>query len=186
MTANHTSILILVLLLTILVGIPLFCVVLGFKLFKTCSSLAAKVLLGTGIAILCAYLLATLAFVLWVGPGRSGILAQGTSPEGREYCVVQTFKDMFEPYQVSFYIRDAAGVWRWNYLEHQDVAWRSARVDFSNGVARVSRNRVPFRDIGLPTNTLDLSSMQPGYRDDYCPSNFTVDDILRFHNRKFK
>ena len=113
-------------------------------------------------------------------------MAQGTSPEGRQYCVVQTFKDMVEPYQVSFYVRDVAGVWRWNYLEHEDVAWHSATVTFTNRVAHVSRNGVPFRDVVLPSNTVDLAEVQPGYQDYDCPANFTADDILKFHNRKFK
>jgi hypothetical protein len=186
MTTNYSGVFVLLLVLTIMIGLPLICVVLGFKRLKTIRSHGAKALLGAGIAILCAYLLAILAFVVWVGPGRSGIVEQGISPEGRQYCVVQTFKDMVEPYQVSFYIRDAVGVWRWNYLEHEDVAWRSAAVTFSNGVAKVSRNGAPFRDIVLPTNTVDLASVQPGYRDEYCPSNFTSAEILEFHNRKYK
>ena len=184
MTSNSTGILIVVLVLTVLVGTPLICIVFGLK--KRKSSRSATVLLWTGIIILAAYFSAVVAFVVWVGPGRSGVLARGKSPTGQEYCVVQTFKGLTEPYQVSFYVRDASGIWRWNYLEHQDVAWRTATVDFSNGVAHVSHNGATVRDILLPTNTVDLATVQPGYRDDYCPSNFTAEDILAFHNKKFK
>ena len=186
MSPNTIRIFILLAVLVILVGTPLVCIFVGLKRLKTSSPRGAKVPLWTGIIILAGYLSAVVAFVVWVGPARSGILAHGKSPTGQEYCVVQTFKGMVEPYQVSFYVRDSAGVWRWNYLAHQDVAWRSASVDFSNGVAHVSRNGLPFRDISLPTNTVDLSSVQPGYRDDYCPSNFTAENILEFHNSKFK
>ena len=186
MRTDYTSTFVLLLLLIILVGAPLLCVGWGIMKLKTCPSRSAKLLLGTGITILCGYLFLVLAYILLVGPGRSGILAKGVSPEGREYCVVQTFKDFVEPYQVSFYIRDAAGVWRWNYLEHEDIAWRSATVDFTNGVASVSRGGIPFRKIPLPTNTVDLTTVQPGYRDEYCPSNFTAEDILAWHNKKYK
>ena len=185
MTITYANSFILLLTIGILVGLPLVCVVWGFKRLNICRSGCAKLLLGTGITILCTYLLTILAFVLWVSPGHSGILTQGVSPDGRQYCVVQTFKGMVEPYQVSFYVRDTDGIWRWNYLGHQDVAWRSATVTFSNGIARVKRNGTPFLDVLLPTNIVDLASVQAGYRDHYCPSNFTADDILEFHNRTY-
>ena len=125
------------------------------------------------------------AYVAWVRPGQSGILVQGQSPDGQEFCVVQTFKGLVEPYQVSFYIRDTNRVWRWNYLEHEDTAWRSASVEFVTGKAIVSRNGKPFREVGMPTGTVTLASVPGGYVDDYCPPEFTVEDVLRFHNAKY-
>jgi hypothetical protein len=126
------------------------------------------------------------AFVAWVRPWQGGILVQGQSADGQEFCVVQTFKGLVEPYQVSFYIRDNNRVWRWNYLEHEDTAWRSASVEFVSGKAIVSRNGKPFREVGMPTGTFDLASVPSGYVDDYCPPEFTVQDVLRFHNGKYQ
>jgi hypothetical protein len=146
----------------------------------------AKRFLSIGIGTLCVYVLLILGYALLVWPGQSRIVAHGTSPMGREFCIVQTYKSWAEPYQVSFYIRDSAGVWRWNYLAHQDFAWRSATVDFDNGIAHVSSGGHRYREILLPTNTVDLTKIEPGYRNEYCPSNFTAADILSFHNKWFK
>lgn len=91
---NDAGILIWVLLLALLVGVPLLSVGLGLWKLKTCRSTSGQVLLGSGIAVLCAYLFVVLGYIAIVAPGRSGIVAKGISPEGREYCVVQTFKHM--------------------------------------------------------------------------------------------
>ncbi|MDP7062573.1 MAG: hypothetical protein QF489_06545 [Planctomycetota bacterium] len=125
-------------------------------------------------------------FVAWVRPGMSGVLAQGKSPTGQEFCVVQTYKGLTEPYQVSFYIRDADRIWRWNYLEHQGTAWRNASVEFADGEALVFRNGKPFRKIAMPTDTVDLATVPGGYVDYYCPPEFSVQDVLVFHNQNYK
>ena len=58
-----------------------------------------------------------------VGPWQSGALAAGSSPDGHEYLVVQTYGGFFERYRVSFYIRDSNGIWHWNYLGHENDSW---------------------------------------------------------------
>lgn len=137
-------------------------------------------------AILAAVLaIPVVSYLAWVRPWQSRILTQGMSPEGREFCIVQTFVNFVEPYQVSFYIRDANRIWRWNYLEHEDVAWRSASVEFSKGNALVCRNGKPFREIEMPTDTVNLASVTGGYVDNYCPADFTAQDVLKFHNDKY-
>jgi len=169
----------------IIFGIPLLCIGFGLACLLSKAS-GGKLFLGIGIGILCFYAVVAAGYMMMIGAGRSGIVAQGTSPNGKEYCIVQTYKGWTEPYQVSFYIRDASGIWRWNYLAHQDTVWSSAAVTFSNGVAHVSRDGHAYRDISLPTDTVDLMKIKPGYRDHYCPSNFTAEDILSFHNKKFR
>ena len=168
----------LVLLVPIL-ALPIVCI--GFGI-----TIRARRVLVSGIGILCIYVLLILGYVIMVWPGQSKILARGTSPMGQEYCIVQTYKGWAEPYQVSFYIRDGSGMWRWNYLAHQDIAWHSAIVTFTNGMAQVSRDGRPYRDVPMPTNTVDLARIEPGYRDEYCPSNFSAEDVLLFHNKRFK
>ena len=174
---------ILIALILVLFGTPIRFLWLGLKRINTSRPTGGKILIGIGTAILFIYLSAIIAYIVQVGPGRSGILTRGTSPRGLEYCVIQTFKGMTGPYRVSFYIRDANGLWRWNYLAHQDDAWRSATVEFSNGVAHISKNGVYRRDIPMPTNTVDLATVLPGCRDEYCPSNYTVEDILKYHTK---
>jgi hypothetical protein len=186
MTINFTILITVIAVLVILIGTPILLLYLGIKQIKTSRSTGGKILIGIGVTVLLVYLTGIGAYVIWVGPGQSRILTQGKSPEGLEYCVVQTFKDLVEPYQVSFYIRDTNRLWRWNYLEHEDVAWRSAAVDFSNGLARVSRNGIFFREVPLPTNVVDLATVLPGYLDEYCPSNFTVEEVFKYHSEHFK
>ena len=123
---------------------------------------------------------------LIIRPWQSKILTRGYSPEGREHCVVQTFKGFIEPYQVSFYIRDAEGVWRWNYLAHQDNGWKTATVTFSQGAAQISRNGTPFKVIEVPTDQVDLTQVLPGYRNDYCDGSYSVEDVFEFHNLKYQ
>lgn len=171
--------------LALLIGLPTACLIGGVLGLKSSAQQRGKLLVGAGVGILCVYGLVAFGYAVCIGPGRSGIVAHGWSPQGREYCIVQTFKTMAEPYQVSFYIRDAGGVWRWNYLAHQDSVWRSAIVSFSDGFAHVSRDGVPFRDIRVPTNRFDLAKVELD-RGNYCPSNFTANDLLSFHNRKFR
>jgi hypothetical protein len=171
--------------LMIVVVFPLACISFGIARIGSKSS-GGKLFLGIGIGIVCVYGLLVLRYFIWIGAGRSGIVVQGTSPEGRQYCIIQTYKGWVEPYQVSFYIRDTSGIWRWNYLAHQDRAWKSATVTFSGGTAHVIRDGQHYRDILLPTNTVDLATVEPGYRGDYSPSNFTPQDILAVHNQKFK
>ena len=173
-------------LVLVLVGMPLLLLIFGVRQFRKSRSVGARIAMGIGVAVCATYLSTIAAFVWWIGPGRSGILVKGHSPEGMEYCVVQTFKDMVEPYQVSFYIRDADGLWRWNYLEHEDVAWGSAQVEFHGSVVKVSRNGQPFRDIPMPTGRVDIATVQAGYRDYYCPAVYSAEDVLRFHNKKYR
>jgi hypothetical protein len=171
--------------LAVLVLTPLACISFGISRL-ICKSSGGKLFLGLGVGIVFVYGILVVGYLMMIGAGRSGIVARGSSPEGREYCIVQTYKGWTEPYQVSFYIRDASGVWRWNYLAHQDTVWNSATVTFSGGMAHVNHDGSPVRDIPLPTNTVDLTKIEPGYRDDYSPSNFTPEDILSFHNKKFR
>ncbi len=167
-------------------GIPILLIALGWGQARSERSVGGLVLVGLGMAMLLTELCIIVAYLMQIGPGRSGIIARGYSPEGREYCIVQTFKGFGEPYQVSFYIRDTNGIWHWNYLAHQDNAWRKATVDFKagKGIARVSRGAGHFRDVPLPTQSVDLATVPAGYRSDYCPSNYTAEDVLRVHNQK--
>lgn len=126
------------------------------------------------------------AWIVSMRPCQSKVLAHGYSPEGREYCIVQTFKGLTEPYQVSFYIRDPDGIWRWNYLEHEDNGWKSAKVSFSQGLAAIERNGQAFKEMEIPSDSVDLAAVLPGYRDEYCPSDYSVEDVLVFHNRQYE
>ena len=120
-----------------------------------------------------------------IRPWQSKILAHGHSPEGREYCLVQTFRDLVEPYQVSFYIRDANGIWRWNYVGHQENGWKSGTVTFSDGSALIERNGAMLKEIEIPSESVDLAGVLPGYSHQYLGSELTTDDVFAFHNQRY-
>ncbi|MCF6284385.1 MAG: hypothetical protein L3K26_04270 [Candidatus Hydrogenedentes bacterium] len=184
---NLSAIVIFSLLLLALASIPMLLVLFGNRSFTRTRSVTGLIMTGAGITIGVAYLWAITAFISAAGPEHSGIVVEGLSPSGQEYCVVQTYTGIWtEPYQVSFYIRDGDGVWRWNYLEHEDLAWRSAQVEFADDKAIVSRNGKHFSEIPMPADSVDLATVLPGYRDEYCPATFTVAAILGHHNERFK
>jgi hypothetical protein len=183
---NWLALLVLLAVLALLIGTPTSLLVFGIKRHRRLHSLGAKVMIGTGLVIFLVYLSAIVSHVVAVGPYRSGILAKGTSPDGAEYCVVQTYKPLGligEPYQVSFYMRDADRIWRWQYLAHQDDAWRDVAVDFSGGKAQVSHSDYPVRELSLPTGGIDTGKMREG--DNYLPASYSAADVLKWHNTKF-
>lgn len=171
------------LIFTLFVGMPMVVVVWGVIRFRKSAHGLRKLMWGSVVGVTSAYFVLLLSLLFYASPGHSRIITQGTSPKGQEYCVVQSFQDLVEPYQVSFYIRDTGGVWHWNYLEHEDLAWRSAKVEFRGDIALVSRNGVPFREISLPTNMVDMATIPTGYRYYYCPANLTAEEVFQFHNQ---
>lgn len=115
---------------------------------------------------------------------QSKILAQGMSPHGLEYCVVQSYNSLTEPFQVSFFIRDPGGVWHWHYLAHQDSDWKSARVEFDGDTARVYRRDELRGEIKIPTLPADPATVDKN-RGQHFPASMTVEELFRWHKDKF-
>jgi hypothetical protein len=184
-TASHQFLIVffVLCLALVFVVVPIAGVVWGVRRFRKSTTGFARAMWGTGAVVLSTYLVLLGWLLFYSIPGHSRIVTQGKSPSGQEYCVVQSFQALPEPYRVSFYIRDTSGVWHWKYLEHEDLAWRSAKVEFLGDVALVSRDGVPFREIPLPTNTVDLAQVQYGNRHNYCPADFTAAQVLKHHSR---
>lgn len=128
---------------------------------------------------------AALAWGVWrIGPWRSGVVAHGFGAEGREFCVVQTYKAIVEPFQVSLYERRPGEQWRWHYLEHEDVGWRSATVTFQDGRARVTRNGAPFTEIALAAGSLGTETATTAETIS-CPAHYSVEQVRAFHDDYF-
>lgn len=143
-----------------------------------------KTLGASALGAVALYGAAVVYWVAWMGPWRGGIVAQGVLPEGREYCVVQTFKDVFEPFQVSFYLRDPTGKWRWHYLEHEDGGWRSASVAVAGEAVQVRRDGVLFRELALASPVVNPD---PNVADELaCPASYSVAEVRAFHDRYFR
>jgi hypothetical protein len=175
----------LAVLVLIVVGTPTCLIVFGLKRHRRLHSLGAKVMIGTGMVIFSIYLLAIVPRITGVGPYRSDILAKGTSPDGMEYCVVQSYfliGDLLsEPYQVSFYMRDVDRIWRWQYLAHDDDSpWRDVSVSFSGSKIQVSNKGSFTRELSVPLGRTDQGTMQKGR--DYLPESYSVEDVLKWHN----
>jgi len=124
-------------------------------------------------------------YIATVRPGQSGIVLTGESPDGREYCIVQTYSNLIEPYQVSLYVRDAAGSWRWHYLEHEDNAWRSARVEFQGDQVVVYRNEKPFRELELDRDVIEKVTPTHTHQERALPAELTVDEVARLHHLRY-
>ena len=81
-------------------------------------------------------------------------------------------------------MRDADGAWRWQYLAHEDNAWRNVRVSFSGDAVSVYRKGHPVRSLPLQAGDVNRAAMREG--DDYLPAAYAADDVLKWHNAKFK
>lgn len=175
-----------VVLMGLLIGLPFVLLEIGLRLFKASPSITSRIKRMMGATLGLAYVALIAAYLSWVGPWQSGVVTRGFSPEGREYCIVQTFKALIgEPYQVSFYIRDTNGLWRSHYLAHEDPSWSGATVDFRGGSANVFLDGTRKATIPIPTGTVDLATIQPGYKSEYAARELTVDDIATQHAARF-
>lgn len=180
---NILALLVVAVVVVALLGGPALLIVFGSRAAKR-GLPRGRIMFGVGVVLLLV-VFAPLAWHLYLGgPWHSRIVTQGISSSGQEYCVVQTFQDWVEPYQISFYIRDTNRVWRWNYLDHEGYAWRTASASFTGDKVTVHRNGKPYRSMEMPTGTVDIASVPKGYANYYCPADFTVEDVFEFQKRK--
>lgn len=112
-------------------------------------------------------------------PFTSGIVAQDLAPNGDEICIVQTFKGA-EPYQVSLYVRRPGQPWVWNYLAHQDDRWRNCHAEFAGDSLRVYTGSTLRK-----TFSLAAATKVPADSEYQLPAEFTPQQILAWHNKKF-
>ena len=85
-------------------------------------------ILGIIIGILA--LLVTVAFVVIIQPGSSGVVASLRLADGSEYMVTQRCNWSLEPYTVAFYMRSPGGKWGWCYIDHQANRWRDVAMTY--------------------------------------------------------
>lgn len=176
---------ILLLVLLVILAFPFVLLIAGFGNSRRPRSRGSKVLIGSGVILILLYAAGFVQVIVAIGPGQSGLLASGATPDGREYCVVQTFKGWIEPYQVSFYVRDESGLWHKKYLEHEANSWKPVDVRFADGKAQVFSKGVLAREVDLPTETVELESILPGYRDQYVSRDASIEDLVHLHNKQF-
>ena len=122
-------------------------------------------------------------YLAWVQPGDDKIIVRGTAPDGREYFVVQTYSgSLAEPYQVSFFLRDMDGVWRWSYVAHESVSWRSGRVVIEAGSAQVYRGETRERVVDLDSSPLT----EQDYAWEHAfPADWTVEQVAAWHHDRY-
>ena len=83
------------------------------------------------------------AGALWLvilQPGKGGVLAHSTAPDGTEFVVTQSWNGWDnggEPYTVSFYSRKPGGPWLWQYLDHEARRWPDCRLQHEPGTRSV-------------------------------------------------
>lgn len=116
------------------------------------------------------------SFVIPQFPFTSGVIAHAFSPTGEEVCVVQTYKGIAEPYQVSLFARRPGQKWVWSYLAHQDSRWSFCRIEFAGDALCVYRGFQLNRTFSL-ARTTDLSAaLGP------LPAEYSPEQILAYHN----
>jgi hypothetical protein len=123
-------------------------------------------------------------YVAIVQPGDDRIIGRGVSPEGRDYFLVQTYTGILtEPYQVSLYLREADGDWRWHYVAHESNSWRAGDVVFEGVTARVFRGERLERIIGLELPPLTDEDFVQEYA---FPADWTVEQVAAWHHDHFR
>jgi hypothetical protein len=172
----------LILLVFLLLGVPLLLAVAVFRCSRAPHPSGSRVGLVLSLSLLVGWAAWIVGSVVRIGPGQSGIVCRGFSPEGQEYCVVQTFKDFVEPYQVSFYLRDAEGTWQWHYLAHDDGTWRPTVVEFTAEAVRISRKGKLEREIPRPGAVI---RQFPDYEKSNLPRALTAADVAADHDRRY-
>lgn len=162
----------------IVFGIPLLCLGFCFGNREKPASGKARIARGISGGVFLLWLALMIALLVKMGPWRTGVLCQGFSPDGREYCVVQSHEVLFE-FRVSFYLRNAEGVWQWHYLAHDDDSWRSASVEFTSETIRITREgkfeREFPRGAGTPRGSDSGEYNQPAWA--------TVAEVFSAHDR---
>lgn len=148
----------------ILFGPPLFVPLLIVRRVRPGAWLARN--LGRALirGVFKAYLCLVGAYVVWIGPWRGGVVAAGRLSDGRDYCIVQRFQDLAEPFRVSLFVRNDARVWKWYYLDHEDNGWMSGGAELDGRIMRVRRNGVPFRDVAIDTAAINVAALPPEER----------------------
>ncbi|MGC4074525.1 MAG: hypothetical protein QM760_18905 [Nibricoccus sp.] len=96
---------------------------------------------------------------------------------------MQTYTGLIEPYYVSFYVRDAHGVWQWHLLAHDDNAWRSPRVSFGEKAIVVTREGKYRREIPLDA---DRIRQHPDVVQSNQPASLTVAQLSALHDQKYR
>ena len=145
------------------------------------SSNSMRALTGLGVLVL--------LLLAWgyysIGPNQSGIVKAGLSPDGREYFIVQTYRDIIEPYQVSFYLREPNGDWRWHYLEHEGDIWRNAEVEFRGTEIDVYRHGELYRVIDNDPESLGPLT-EEDFRNNNClPADWDRARVAARHHARF-
>lgn len=182
---NILALLVVTVVIAALLGAPVLLIAFGWRAAKR-GLLRGRIMCGFGAVLLLAVLMPVVYHLYLGGPWHTRIVTKGISPSGQEYCVVQAFQDLAEPYQISFYIRDTNRIWRWNYLDHEGYAWRTASASFTGDKVTIYRNGKPYRSMEMPTGTVDIASVPKGYANYYCPAEFTVEDVFELHREQTK
>ena len=129
---------------------------------------------GAGrIAIAAVWLLFT-AFALdsMFGPWHEKILDRGTTPDGRDYALVQR-RD--EPFGIELYVRSPGIGWVFHYVDHEVFPWRfGGHVEFSDGTASVFRGQKLYKSIDLEPPETTGPYDQPR-----APASFSAADLFK-------
>ena len=161
------ALLLLLLLVLVLFVLPIWLLVSGILRVADGRRGAGRIAVAT------VWLLFT-AFALdsTFGPWHEKILDRGTTPDGRDYVLVQR---RHEPFGIEFYVRSPGIGWVFHYVEHETFPWRSGgHVEFTDGTASVFRGSKLYKTIDLkPPETTDP------YDSPRAPASLSAEDLFK-------
>lgn len=140
-------------LLALFIGAPGSLFLFGLWFFRRAKTPFGRVLPGVMTVVGAAGLSVVGLHLYRSAPGHSGILAAGASPDGREYCLVQSHngfpEGLGEPYTVALFVRDNEGKWRWHYVDHESLRWANGSVVFEDESVHTYEDTKLYRSVEL-------------------------------------
>ena len=151
----------------VLLVLPVWLLVTGILRRMDGRAGGGRIALGTVLAMFALFALDSL-----FGPWHEKILDRGTTPDGRDYALVQR-RD--EPFGIELYVRSPGIGWVFHYVDHEVFPWRrGGHVEFSAGTASVFRGRTLYKTIDLkPPETTDP------YEQPRAPASCSADDLFK-------
>lgn len=119
-----------------------------------------------------------LVIALFNFPFTSTVVAQKKAESGTEVCIVQRFKDLSEPYQVSLYAKHPGGNWRWHYMDHEADRLRYVSITIEGNTASIYEGRKLRSTWAVDEET--LTDKEAGY----FPGEWNCQKINQEHKSK--
>lgn len=114
----------------------------------------------------------------WVS---SGIVTSASGPRGEEFHVIQTYKGIGEPYQVTLFARNPGQKWTRTYLAHQDWSWSGCKIEVTGDSVILRGGDEKERTYSIKHLTESVELLSTGMAAEYTP-----DQLAERHNEIYR